>query len=290
MEQSPLIEVGLPISLMIIMAGMGLGLTFHEFGQVFRRPKALLVGTAAQILVVPLFAFGLAPVMGLSPEIAVGLVVIAACPGGTTSNIFTLLARGNVALSITLTVVASLVTIVTIPLFTNYALALYASGDADQVVRLPILRTVLTLSVLVIIPVVAGMVVRRSAFSFAQRAQRYVGMFGLSVLLVLVLAIVYGTRNEILSLLAQAGPATAALSIVGIGAGLASSTLLGVGMRDGLTIAIEVGIKNATIGLMVTLTLLQSAQMAIPTAVYGVQMYVFGGLLVLWGRRNLALC
>lgn len=288
MEQSPLIEIGLPVSLMIIMAGMGLGLTFEEFRQVFRRPRAMVAGTVAQILLVPLVAFGLASVMNLGPEIAVGLVIIAACPGGTTSNIFTLLARGNVALSITLTVLASLVTIVTIPLFTNYALALYASGDAEQVALLPVLPTVLTLSVVVIIPVIAGMIIRRISLSFARRTERYVGKFGLLVLLVLILAIVYGTRNEILSLLAQAGPAAAALSIVGIGAGLASSKLLGVGMRDGLTIAIEVGLKNATIGLMVTLTLLQSAQMAIPTAIYGVQMYLFGGLLVLWGRKKRA--
>lgn len=286
MEQSPLIEIGLPVSLMIIMAGMGLGLTFGEFREVLVRPKAMIVGTLAQLLLIPLIAFGLASLMGLGPAIAVGLVIIAACPGGTTSNIFTLLARGNVALSITLTVLASLLTIVTIPLFTNYALSLYSTSDAAEVVQLPVGRTVLTLSIVVIIPVVVGMIIRIGAPAFAQRAERYVGKFGLVVLLVLILAIVWGTRNEILSLLAQAGPAAAALSIVGIAAGFASSKLLGVSLKDGLTIAIEVGIKNGTIGLMVTLTLLQSAEMAIPSAVYGVQMYVFGGLLVLWGRTR----
>ncbi|MEM7135542.1 MAG: bile acid:sodium symporter family protein [Myxococcota bacterium] len=286
MEQSPLIEYGLPLSLMIIMAGMGLGLTFGEFRQVFVRPRAMVVGTVAQVILIPLIAFGLASAMGLRPEIAIGLVIIAACPGGTTSNIFTLLARGNVALSITLTVLASLLTILTIPLFTNHALDLYATGEAAQTVRLPIVRTVFTLLAVVVVPVLLGMGVRRISLSFAQRAEPYVGRFGLLVLVVLILAIVYGTRNEILSLLAQAGPAAAALSIVGIGAGFLSSRLLGVSTRDGLTIAIEVGIKNGTIGLMVTLTLLQSAQMAIPSAVYGVQMYIFGGALVVWGRRR----
>ncbi|MGB5812720.1 MAG: bile acid:sodium symporter family protein [Polyangiales bacterium] len=286
MEQSPLIEIGLPVSLMIIMAGMGLGLTFGEFREVLVRPKAMIVGTAAQIFLIPAIAFGLASLMGLGPVIAVGLVIIAACPGGTTSNIFTLLARGNVALSITLTVLASLLTIVTIPLFTNYALSIFATGDAAEAVRLPVGRTVVTLSVVVIIPVIAGMITRIFAPSFSKRAERYVGKFGLVVLVVLILAIVWGTRNEILSLLAQAGPAAAALSIVGIGAGFVSSKMLGVSVKDGLTIAIEVGIKNGTIGLMVTLTLLQSAEMAIPSAVYGVQMYIFGGLLVLWGRRR----
>lgn len=286
MEQSPLIEYGLPASLMIIMAGMGLGLTFGEFRHVFLRPRAMIVGTLAQLFLIPCIAFGVASSMGLAPEIAVGLVIIASCPGGTTSNIFTLLARGNVALSITLTVLASLLTIVTIPLFTNYAIELYATGATEDIVRLPVGRTVVTLFVVTIIPVVFGMLVRRSSLSFAQRAEVYVGKFGLFILVALILLIVYATRNEIVSLVLQAGPAATALSIVGIGAGFASSKLLGVTLRDGLTIAIEVGIKNGTVGLMVTLTLLQSAQMAIPSAVYGVQMYFFGALLVLWGRRR----
>lgn len=286
MEQSPLIEYGLPASLMIIMAGMGLGLTFGEFRHVFVKPRAMIVGTLAQLFVIPFIAFGIASLMGLGPEIAVGLVIIAACPGGTTSNIFTLLARGNVALSITLTVLASLLTIITIPLFTNYALEFYAAGSNGDVVKLPVARTVITLSVVVIIPVIVGMIIRRISLSFAQRAERYVGKFGLLVLVVLILMIVYATRNEIIPLVTQAGPAAAALSIFGIGAGFASSKLLGVDVRDGLTIAIEVGIKNGTIGLMVTLTLLQSAQMSIPSAVYGVQMYLFGALLVYWGRKR----
>ena len=136
MEQSPLIEIGLPVALMIIMAGMGLGLTPGDFRQVVARPKAMFVGTLAQVLLMPLLAFGLAELMGLSPAIAVGLVIIASCPGGTTSNIFTLLAFGNVALSITLTVLASIITIATIPIFTNLALDLYSTGSAEEAVRL----------------------------------------------------------------------------------------------------------------------------------------------------------
>ncbi len=286
MEQSPLIEIGLPVSLMIIMAGMGLGLTLGDFRQVVTRPKAMFVGTIAQIVLIPLLAFALAELMGLSPAIAVGLVIIASCPGGTTSNIFTLLACGNVALSITLTVLASMITIVTIPLFTNLALDMYAVGAAQQTVRLPVLRTVFTLLVVTVVPVLIGMFVRHRSPSFAQKAEPYVGKFGLVVLVSLIAAIVYGTRNEIVSLVAQAGPAATALNVVGIAIGFTSSKLFGIGRRDRLTIAIEVGIKNATIGLMVTLTLLKSAELSIPSAVYGILMFVFGGLLVLFGRRQ----
>jgi len=286
MEQNPLIEYGLPIALMIIMAGMGLGLTFGDFREVLVRPKAMIVGTVAQVLLIPMLAFGISNLMGLSSAIAVGLVIIAACPGGTTSNIFTLLARGNVALSIVLTVLASLITIVTIPLFTNAALGYYGAGEAETIVQLPVLKTVVTLSVVIIIPVLAGMLIRRRSLESAQRAEKYVGKFGLTVLVILILAIIVGTRDQIVSLLAQAGPAAVALNLAGIAAGIAASKLLGVSLEDGLTIAIEVGIKNGTIGLMVTLTLLQSAEMAIPSAVYGVLMFAFGGLLVAWGRKR----
>jgi BASS family bile acid:Na+ symporter len=286
MEQSPLIEIGLPLALMIIMAGMGLGLTLGDFRQVVARPKAMFVGTIAQVVFIPLLAFGLAELMGLSPAIAVGLVIIASCPGGTTSNIFTLLARGNVALSIALTVLASIITIVTIPLFTNLALDMHSMEAAEQVVRLPVLRTVLSLSVVIVLPVLIGMFVRHRSLSFAQKVEPHVGKFGMFVLVLLIAGIVYGTRNEILSLIAQAGPAAAALNLVGIAAGFASSKLFGVSRADGLTIAIEVGIKNATVGLMITLTFLKSAEIAIPSAVYGILMFAFGGLLVLFGRRQ----
>ena len=184
------------------------------------------------------------------------------------------------------TQLASLITIVTIPLYTNLALELYSTGESGRAVQLPVLKTVITLSVVVIIPVLAGMLVRRRSLTYALRAGKYVGKFGLLVLVVLILAIVYGTRHQILSLLAQAGPAAIALNLVGVAAGFASSKLLGVSREDGLTIAIEVGIKNGTIGLMVTLTLLKSAEMAIPSAVYGVLMFAFGALLAFHGRRQ----
>ncbi len=122
MESSPLISAGLPIALFIIMIGIGMTLTLRDFRQVAVYPKGMIVGTFAQILLMPVVAFGLAWLFGVSPAIAVGLVIIAACPGGTTSNLFVLLARGNIALSIVLTVSASLITILTLPLFTNMAL------------------------------------------------------------------------------------------------------------------------------------------------------------------------
>lgn len=286
MAQNPLIELGLPIALMIIMAGMGLTLTLESFRRVVVHPKAMLVGTIAQVLLIPLVGFAIVEIMNLSPAIAVGLIVIAACPGGTTSNVFTLLAKGNLALSIILTVLASLITILTIPLFANLALEWYTDVQVDAPLRLPVLETVIKLSVIIIIPVILGMLANAKFPAFARAAEAYVSKFGLVVLAVIIAVIVFQTRNEITSLLAQAGPAAIALMVAGIGTGFLSGRLLNVSRQDALTIAIEVGIKNGTLGLLVTLSLLQRPDMAIPSAVYGVLMFAFGGVLVAYGRRQ----
>lgn len=286
MANNPLIEFGLPVALMIIMAGMGLTLTLGSFRRVVVYPKAMLIGTAAQVLLIPILAFVIIEIMGLSPAIAVGLVVIAACPGGTTSNVFTFFAKGNLALSIILTVLASLITIVTIPLFTNLALDWYSDVAVEAPLKLPVLRTVITLSVIIIIPVVVGMLVNARKPELAQRLEKFVGKFGLIVLAAIIAIIVFKTRNEILDLLSQAGPATIALIVAGIATGFISGKLFGVSRQDALTIAVEVGIKNGTLGLLVTLSLLERPDMAIPSAVYGVLMFAFGGLLVAYGRRT----
>lgn len=285
MQANPLIEVGLPIALSIIMAGMGLTLTAVDFRRVFVFPRAMLIGTVAQVVLIPMLAFALIGLLRLPSTIAVGLVIIAACPGGTTSNVFTFLARANVALSIVLTVIASVITIFTIPLFANLALAHYSDVQAGTPVRLPVADTILRLSAIIIIPVIAGMVVRARFERFAAWAERFVSLFGLLVLTVIIVILVYQTRAQILYLLSQAGPSAIALNLGGIALGFLSGKLGGITREDALTIAIEVGIKNGTIGLMVTLTLLHNAEMAIPSAVYGLLMFVFGGLLAAYGRR-----
>ncbi|MBS61607.1 bile acid:sodium symporter family protein [Salinisphaera sp.] len=282
MEQGPLIQIGLPVSLFIIMLGMGLTLAPRDFRNVVVYPRATIMGAIAQILLLPVAAFGIVALLGLPGPIAVGLVIIAACPGGTTSNLFTFLARGNVALSIVLTVLASLVTILTLPLFTNLAMQLYM--DTSERISLPVLRTVATLVVIILIPVSLGMAIRRVAPAFAKRSESLVSLFGMFVLVALIAAIVMQVRDEFWALLQTAGLAAAALNIAGILLGLLGGRLAGLPLRDALTVAIELGIKNATLGLLVTLTLLDSSEMSVPSAVYGVLMFVFGVGLIGAGR------
>ncbi|WP_286220857.1 bile acid:sodium symporter family protein [Marinobacter apostichopi] len=283
METSPLISIGLPISLFIIMVGIGLTLTLRDFGQVTRNPRSVVVGTFAQILLMPLVAFAIAPLLGLAPALAVGLVIIAACPGGTTSNLFVLLARGHIALSILLTVSASLITIITLPFFTNYALQMYFGEAAN--ISLPVGKTIAMLVVIVLLPVALGMFIRTKAPAKAQKAEGMVSIFGGFVLLLLIIALLWGSRERLPELLAQAGPAAFLLNLAGIVIGLGLSRLAGLSQRESLAIAVELGIKNGTIALMVTLTLLESSEMSIPAVVYSVLMYGFGCILIAMGRR-----
>lgn len=282
MESSPLISAGLPIALFIIMIGIGMTLTIRDFRQVAVYPKGMIVGTVAQILVMPLIAFMLATLLAVPPAIAVGLVIIAACPGGTTSNLFVLLSRGNIALSIVLTVSASLITILTLPLFTNIALQHYMGTEEDIV--LPVWKTIGMLVGIVLFPVAIGMVVRTRKPEVARKAESIVSIFGGIVLAVLIVALVYGVRDQIWELLKQAGPATILLNVAGIGLGLAAGRVAGLTQRESLAVAVELGVKNGTIALMVTLTLLESSAMSIPAAVYGVLMFPIGFVLAMYGR------
>lgn len=283
MESSPLISAGLPIALFIIMIGIGMTLTLRDFRQVAVYPKGMIVGTFAQILLMPVVAFGLAYLFGVSPAIAVGLVIIAACPGGTTSNLFVLLARGNIALSIVLTVSASLITILTLPLFTNMALQHFMGTDEN--ISLPVGKTIVMLVVIVLLPVAIGMLVRTRKPELARKAESLVSIFGGIVLAVLIVALLYGVRDQMWDLLKQAGPSTIALNVAGIVLGLLAGRVAGLTQRESLAVAVELGVKNGTIGLMVTLTLLESSTMSIPAAVYGVLMFPIGFLLAMYGRK-----
>lgn len=286
MEQSPLIEVGLPISLFIIMVGIGLTLTPADFGREARRPRGFIAGSVAQLFLMPAAGFTIAWLFGLPPAIAVGLVVVAACPGGTTSNLVTYLARGNVALSVVLTVSASLATIITLPFFVN--LALRTTPQAAESVSLPVLQTILTLVVIVLVPVSIGMVARSFAPSFARRMEGAVSVFGGVVLLMLIVAIAISVWDRLGTLLLQAGPASAALSAAGIAIGWGVASLAGLEHNGRLAVAVELGVKNTTLGLLVAITLLDSPEIAIPPAVYGLLMYAFGLALVAYGRKGKA--
>lgn len=284
MADNVFIEVGLPIALFIIMVGIGLTLTVGDFRREARAPRAMVVGTIGQILLMPALGFVVAWLLDLDPAIAVGLVIAAACPGGTSSNLIAFLGRANVALSIILTVIVSIVTIVTLPIAGNLALA-WQPTALDAAVRVPILRTVVLLIGIVLVPVGLGMLVRRREPSRADRLERAVSAFGGVVLVLLIVAIVWSVRDQFWELLAQAGPASLLLNLGGIAVGIGICALVGLSRTDQLTCAMELGVKNATLGIVIALTVIGSETIAVPSAVYGFLMYFSAIGLVVYGRR-----
>lgn len=283
-EQGPLIEYGLPAAIFFIMIGMGMTLLPKDFREVIIAPRATFFGLFAQLLILPVVAFLLADALSLSPALAVGLVVIAACPGGTTSNLFVYLGRGDVALSIILTVLASLITIVTLPVVVGFALERYADASASQVVELPVKKTVVALIAIILLPVAIGMTIKRYANTFAVRMEKLVSVFGLLVLVGVIVAILTQLGERMLELLWKGGLAAALLNIIGLVIGLAGSRVMGLSRAQSFSVAVELGIKNSTLGLLVTLTLLSSSEMSVPVAVYGVMMFAFGFLMLGYAR------
>lgn len=282
-DQSPLIAIGLPVALFIIMVGIGLTLTVGDFRREARRPKGMAVGLVGQVVAMPLLGFLVVALFGLSGALAVGVVIAATVPGGTTSNLIAYLGLANVALSIVLTVLASLVAIVTLPIVTE--LAIEQQGLTAQGIELPVLGTILQLVVIVLVPVVIGMVVRAKAPELAARGERLVSLFGAVVLVVLVVGITISLREDVPGYLVEAGPAVVALNLAGIGVGWLLGRGAGLSPQDRLTLAIELGVKNATIGILVAQLVSPDFVYAVPAAVYGVLMYVSAGGLVAAGRK-----
>lgn len=284
MESSPLTEIGLPIALAIIMVGIGLSLTVGDFRREARAPRGLVVGSLAQLLLMPALGFAVVAVLGLDPVVAVGLIIVAACPGGATSNLITYLGRANVALSIVLTCTASLVTIVTLPLFADLAIGRYLGGAGA--IEVPLGRTILTLIGVVLVPVVIGMNVRARAPERAAAGERVVSALGAVILVALIVGIALSV-DDLGALLRQAGPAAALLNLGGIAIGFGVGRLSGLGWEDRFTTAVELGVKNSTLGIVLG-SLLGDPAFAVPSAVYGLLMYVSAAALIAVGRRRAA--
>lgn len=286
MTSSIFSQIILPISLMVIMFGMGLSLQWRDFGRVVKYPKAVAVGIFGQMLLLPAIGFLIAAWLLNEPALAVGLVLLAACPGGTTSNLITHQARGDLALSVTLTAITSVVTIVSIPLVVGLALQVFA--DTTKPIELPVVRMMLTLFVITLLPISIGMLVRRKWARFAQKVEPGISLFGAVFLGVLIVIILYQQGDSLAGQLTSAGPATLFLNVVMMVLGFASARVFGLNADQSTSITVEVGIQNSTLAILIASTVLMSPAMAVPAAMYSLAMYLTGVTLIVWRRRKLA--
>lgn len=285
MPNDALKTIALPLALMIIMFGMGLSLAVADFKRVILAPKAKLIGLMNQLLLLPLIAFGLVVLFRLSAELAVGLMLIAACPGGPTSNLITHLARGDTALSVTLTAVASVITVFTIPLIVGFS-AEYFLGEAEAAIRLPFWKTVFQLMLVTIIPISVGMAVRVARHDFAVRMGRPVNLVSILFLALVILAAVL-QEEDLATQFAEVGWAVLTLNLVTMTLGFSIAALWRLPYPQRISISIESGIQNGTLALAIALGILNSARIAVPAVVYSLLMFGSGAFMILrFGRER----
>lgn len=262
------------VMLILLMFGMGLGLTTRDFRRVAEVPKATLIGLFGQLLLLPALGFALCLTLNLSRDLAIGVMLLTLCPGGVLSNLFTLLGRGDMALSVTMTTISSMVTVFTLPIVLNISLLVFS--DSSVQFRLPVLQTALQILVVTIIPVSLGMVVLHRAPFFAERASRWVRTSCTIFLPLVIGGILFKNGGEWLSNFAKAGALAVTLNLLAIVLGYALGKLSRLDARQVRTLSIEVGAQNAMLGVTIALSpfLLNSPQIAIVPSIYAVTMVI----------------
>ena len=283
MQAGLLTNVLLPLALGIIMLGLGLGLTGEDFRRVARYPRAVMIGLGLQTLLLPWVAFALALGFGLSPELAVGLMLLAASPGGATANIYSHLARGDVALNITLTAINSVLCLLTLPLILNLSLEHFLG--AGQYVPPPT-KKVIEVAVIIVLPVLLGMLVRAKAPAFAARAEKPFRLLSVLVLALLIVAAVSKEWQTLATSLAAVGLACLLFNLASMAVGYAAPLALRLPRRQATAIAMEIGIHNGTLAIFIALNVLGNATMSIPAAVYSLLMFVTAAASAAWVVRG----
>jgi BASS family bile acid:Na+ symporter len=268
--QSLFTDYFLPTTLAIITLGMGLSLTERDFRRIFSQPKAVITGLICQMILLPVIAYLIASSIDIDPLYKVGLMIIAACPGGATSNLITYLLRGNVALSISMTAINSLITLITIPIVLTISLEAFMHADAD--IHLNVGETVVKVFLMTLLPAFAGTRIRKRLPEFAEKLERPLRIILPLLLLVVYLGVLFidqGTASATRSDFFEIFPYTMLLNAAAMLTGLLIARLLRLGVKNQYTISIEVGLQNSALAIFVAATLLKSNPMALVPVVYG---------------------
>ena len=285
METETIVTLFIPFTIMMIMLSMGLTLKIRDFMLVLREPLAVFTGVIAQLIILPLLGFGIAWGLSPSPQQAVGLVLVASCPGGPSSNLMTRLAGGDIALSVALTAVSGCVTMFSIPMYCKLAASTFAPHLPE--LSLPIMETTIQLVLVMGLPLILGMTLLAYAPQWAQRLEHYVKRSATVLLALLIIGALFKSRHE----LAEYGwieviPAIV-LSLSGMILGLVLSVVFRLTPAQRVAIPIEVGTQNGALAIGLALTALHSQEVAFPCVVYGTFMYLPCAIMVWLGHRYL---
>lgn len=267
---STLTTIGLPIALGIIMLGLGLSLTVSDFTRVAKHPKAVFIALVCQLLILPAVCFGLVLAFKLPPVLAVGMMMLAASPGGSTANLYSHLFRGDVALNISLTALNSVIAVVTLPLITNLAIAYFMPGDTTLGLQLS--KTV-EVFVIVLAPVAIGMLVRKWRPAFAEAMDKPVRITSVVLLIIVIAGAIVSNLEILLENLGQLALITVLFCLISLLVGFFVPRLFRVDRRQAIASSFEIGIHNATLAIVIAQTVLGSLELSLPAAVYGVLMF-----------------
>ena len=282
-----IIDIFLPLSLIFIMFTLGLGLTLNDFIDLLHKPKAFFVGIMNQMVLLPLLAFIIVSLMGITKEIAVGMMILASCPGGVTSNMITKLAKGDTALSISYTAVISILTIITLPFITGFSMNYFMGAEVPP---LNLVSLGLTMFIITALPVGIGLIVRSRNRTFADSFEVIATKISTVLFVIIIIGALVSEWSTFIENLAALGPAIILLMVGMIIIGYNSSNWFKMNDKQAVTVAIESGIQNATVGITIGNLIINPETglsiLSIPSGVYGILMYFICLPFVYWYLKN----
>jgi BASS family bile acid:Na+ symporter len=283
METSILTLVLLPLAIAIIMIGLGLSLTIDDFKRVVVYPKAVIIGLVCQMLILPVVCFFIAIGFNLSPELAVGLMLLSAAPGGATANLYSHLAKGDVALNVSLTAVNSVLALFTLPFIVNFAIAYFM--QTDQVVPMQF-KKVIEVCMIVLVPVAIGMLVRSKSPSLALKLDKPVKIASVIFLALIIILAVLKEKEHIVQYFQEVGLAALVFNLLSMGIGYFVPQLFNLGKKQAIAIGMEIGIHNGTLAIYIALSVIGNSAMSIPAAIYSLIMFFTAALFGYWVSRS----
>ena len=285
MQESVVTTLFLPIALGIIMLGLGLSLTLEDFKRVTQYPKAMTIALICQMVLLPILCFGLVVFFDLNPVLAVGMMLLAASPGGATANLYSHLSNGDVALNITLTAVNSLLTLFTLPLLVNFSLDYFL--ESGQYVPMQF-KKVMEVFAIVLVPVAIGMLVRSKSPGFAARMDKPVKILSALVLLVLIVSVTIREKQVLIDYAGSLGLPVLLFNVLSMATGFYVPQFFKVQKKQAVAIGMEIGIHNGTLAIYIALSVIGNSVMSVPPAIYSLLMFFTAaafGFLVNVGKK-----
>ncbi len=279
MEQTLITTVLLPLALGIIMLGLGLSLTIDDFKRTLVYPKAILIGLLIQVVLLPVLCYFIAIGFGLTSAIAVGLMLLAASPGGATANLYSHLANGDVALNITLTAINSVISLITLPIIVNFALQHFMLTESYIA---PQFKKIIEVATIILIPVIIGMLIKSKKPNWEQAMNKPLRIFSIIVLVVLIAITLLKEKDKVADYFATVGLAALAFNLISMTIGYLIPQLFKINRKQSIAIGMEIGIHNGTLAIFIAQTVLSNTDMAIAPAIYSLIMFFTAGAFGWW--------